>query len=317
MINNRLNMYGEILMKMEELVQKKLRLIFNDDSIIFDKSRFAGGLTNYNYIMNIHGTEYVVRQPGGMTNQMIDRNIEKVNNSIASELGLNSECFYFDELSGIKISVYIKNSKNIALADPCDPKNLRAVSDLMKKTHASPKDFPNIFDWQAELNKYEDIVRELNGSFFFDYAALKKELYDYVNENIRNTISVPCHNDTVPENFVVDGEGRAYLIDWEYAGMNDPSWDVAAYVLESRLTEEAIEYLLLDYYGQMPSNEEILKIKCYMVAQDILWTVWALIRHYNGEDFLDYCNLRYERFRKNMKAMKASPDYSLAEIVKN
>ena len=42
---------------MDELVQRKLRLIFQDDSIIFDKSRFAGGLTNYNYIMNIKGKE--------------------------------------------------------------------------------------------------------------------------------------------------------------------------------------------------------------------------------------------------------------------
>ena len=44
-------------MNMEDLVQQKLRLFFQDDRIIFDKSRFAGGLTNYNYIMNIHGTE--------------------------------------------------------------------------------------------------------------------------------------------------------------------------------------------------------------------------------------------------------------------
>lgn len=304
-------------MKMEELIQKKLRLVFNDESIIFDKSRFAGGLTNYNYIMNIKGIEYVVRQPGGMTNEMIDREIEKVNNSIASELGLNSECVYFDEFSGIKISVYIKNSKNIALADPCCLTNLKSVSGLMKKTHSSPKHFPNSFDWQRELNKYEQIVKELNGEFFFDYDMLKKQLLDFVQKNIKNTISVPCHNDTVPENFIIDDNGRAYLVDWEYSGMNDPSWDVAAYILESRLTEEAIQYLLLDYYGQLPAPAEILKIKCYMVAQDLLWTVWALIRHYSGDDFLDYCYFRYERFRKNVRAITVSSHYSIADMVKN
>ena len=304
-------------MKIEELIQKKLRLIFNDDSIIFDKSRFTGGLTNYNYIMSIKGTEYVVRQPGGMTNLMIDRKIEKINNRIASELGLNSECVHFDEVSGIKISVYIKNSKNVAQTDPCCIKNLRAVSSLMKKTHSSLKHFPNSFDWKTELNKYEQIVQELNGSFFFDYSSLKNQLLDFMQKNINNTISVPCHNDTVPENFVVDDKGRAYLIDWEYSGMNDPSWDVAAYILESRLTEEAIQYLLLDYYGQFPTPEEILKIKCFMVAQDLLWMVWAMIRHYNGDDFLDYCCFRYERFQKNVKAITVSSDYSIADMVKN
>ncbi|MBU3128276.1 phosphotransferase family protein [Clostridium tagluense] len=304
-------------MEMEELVQKKLRLVFNDDSIIFDKSRFAGGLTNYNYFMNIKGTEYVVRQPGGMTNKMIDRKIEKINNLMASEFGLNCDCVYFDDVSGIKISVCIKNSKNIALIDPCCIANLRAVSGLLKKTHSSPKNFPNSFDWQTELNKYEQIIQDLNGGFFFDYSTLKKELVDFMQKNIKNTISVPCHNDTVPENFVVDDNGRTYLVDWEYSGMNDPSWDVAAYILESRLTEEAIQYFLLDYYGQFLTPGEILKIKCYMVAQDLLWMVWAMIRHYSGDDFLDYCSARYERFQKNVKAITVSGDCSIADMVKN
>ncbi|WP_330655596.1 choline kinase family protein [Alkaliphilus sp. B6464] len=307
----------ELLMKIEEIVQKKLRIVFNDESIVFDKSRFTGGLTNYNYIMNIKGKEYVIRQPGGMTDQMIDRKIEKINNNIASELGLNSECIYFDEINGIKISAYIQNSKNIALSNPHCPANLRAVSSLMKKTHSSPKYFPNSFDFETELNKYEQIVKKLNGDFFFDYITLKKQLIDFLRENAKNVISVPCHNDTVPENFVIDNNGRIYLIDWEYSGMNDPSWDVAAYILESKLTEESIEYLILDYYGQLPTPEEVLKIKCFMLAQDLLWTVWALIRHYNGDDFLDYCYIRYERFRKNMKAITVSSEYSIADMVKD
>jgi len=303
-------------MKIENIVQKKLRIVFNNEDIIFDKSRFAGGLTNYNYIMDINGTEYVIRQPGGMTNLMIDRSVEKVNNNIALELGLNSDCIYFDELSGIKISIFIKNSKNIALADPSRPSNLIAVSGLMKKLHSSPKHFPNKFNWLTELSKYEKIVKKLKGDFFFDYTALKGQLLDFVEKNIIQTISVPCHNDTVPENFIIDDKGKAYLIDWEYSGMNDPSWDVAAYIVESRLTEESIRYLILDYYGELPA-EEILKIKCYIMVQDLLWTVWALIRHYNGEDFLDYCCYRYERFRKNIKAITNSPDYSIADMVKN
>jgi thiamine kinase-like enzyme len=302
---------------MDELIQKKLRQIFHDDSIIFDKSRFAGGLTNYNYIIEINGTEYVIRQPGGMTNEMIDRRIEKVNNAIACELGLNSQCIYFDENSGMKISAYIKNSRNIAQADPCDPESIKAVSGLMKKIHFSSRAFSNLFDWRTELEKYEQIVKELNGDFFFDYKALKNQLSDFFDKNIRSKVLLPCHNDTVPENFVVDGKGNAFLIDWEYSGMNDPSWDVAAYILESRLTEPAAEALLLEYYGRMPDAEEELKIKFFMVAQDLLWTVWALIRHYNGEDFLDYCNIRYERFRKNIRAICGKSDFTIVDMVKN
>jgi Predicted choline kinase involved in LPS biosynthesis len=301
----------------EDMIQQKLRLVFNDKDIIFNKSRFAGGLTNYNYIMEIHGIEYVIRQPGGMTNLMIDRKIEKINNTIALEIGLNSECIYFDEFSGIKISKFIQNSRNIAQTDPCDPLSLLAVSGLMKKLHSSTKCFSNVFSWQEELIKYEEIVKEQKGDFFYDYTQQKTDLIDLFKKDIVKTELVPCHNDTVPENFILDEKGKGYLIDWEYSGMNDKSWDVAAFILESRLTEGAIGCLLLNYYGKAPGPEEILRMKYYILAQDLLWTVWALIRHYNGEDFLDYCYLRYERFRKNIKAIKDHSEYPLADMVKN
>lgn len=303
-------------MKMEDLVQEKLRQIFKDENIVFDKSRFAGGLTNYNYIMNIKGVEYVIRQPGGMTEQIINRNIEMVNNNIASEFGVNSNCIYFDKDSGIKISIYIKNSQNVAKLDPCSPKNLESVSKIMKKIHCMPKHFLNHFDWQLELNKYEKIIQQLNGNFFFDYATLKSQLINFVQKNVKNTICVPCHNDTVPENFIIDDTGRIYLIDWEYSGMNDPCWDVAAYILESKLFPEAIHYFTQQYFNGSMTLMDELKIKCYMMAQDLLWTAWALIRHYNGDDFLDYCSIRYERFRKNIQTITNSSDCTIASMVK-
>ena len=300
---------------MEELVQEKLRHAFHDESIVFDKSRFAGGLTNYNYIMNIKGIDYVIRQPGGMTEQIIDRKIERVNNNIASEFGVNSDCIYFDEYSGIKISTYIKNSQNMAQTDPGSPKNLESVSCIMKKIHSSPKHFSNSFDWQAELSKYELIIQQLHGSFFFDYATLRDQLITFVQKNIKSTILAPCHNDTVPENFIIDDTGRTFLIDWEYSGMNDPCWDVAAYILESKLSAEAIQHLIQNYFNQPLTPMEELKIKSFMMAQDLLWTAWALIRHYNGDDFLEYCCIRYERFRKNIKTMTKSPHCSIASMV--
>lgn len=300
---------------MEELVQEKLRHVFQDESIVFDKSRFAGGLTNYNYIMNIHGTEYVIRQPGGMTEQIIDRKVESINNNIASEFGVNSDCIYFDEDSGIKISVHIKNSRNIAQANPSSPQNLEAVSCLMKKIHSFPKLFPNQFDWQGELSKYEGIIQQQQGDLFYDFLPLKERLVNFVQKNIKSTSLVPCHNDTVPENFLIDNTDKTYLIDWEYSGMNDPCWDVAAYILESKLDAEASQYLIQQYFGRPLTPQEEVKIKSFMMAQDLLWTAWALIRHYNGDDFLEYCSMRYERFRKNIKTISKTPHYSLANMV--
>jgi thiamine kinase-like enzyme len=304
-----------LMKKIEELVQEKLRYIFQDESIVFDKSRFAGGLTNYNYFMNIKGIDYVVRQPGGMTEHMIDRKVERVNSMIASQFGVNSDCIYFDENSGIKISIRIKNSQNMAQAGPWLPQNLAAVSGLMKTIHSFPIIFPNRFDWQAELFKYEQIIKQQRGDLFFDYTSLKNQLFHFVEKNISNICLVPCHNDTVPENFIIDDTGRTFLIDWEYAGMNDPCWDVAAYILESKLPAEAIDDLNQYYFGRPLTSMEELKIKGFVMAQDLLWTVWALIRHYHGDDFLEYCRIRYERLRKNINAIAKSSNYTIADMV--
>lgn len=303
-------------MNIEDLIQIQLRQIYNDDSIIFDKTRFAGGLTNYNYIMNIKGIEYVIRQPSAMTHLMIDRKIEKINNNIATNIGLNAECIHFDEDTGIKISKYIKESKNIGEANPLCKENIKIAVNLMKKIHLTDNKFPNIFHWEEEIDKYEDIVLGLNGALFSDYPRNKELLLNFMKENIKKTNLVPCHNDTVPENFLINQNSEGYLIDWEYSGMNDPAWDLAAYIIESKLDKEAIEYILLDYYREMPDDQEILKIKSYMMAQDLLWTVWALIRHYDGDDFLDYCMLRYERFKKNIKNILSKPKYTIADMVK-
>lgn len=52
----------------------------------------------------------------------------------------------------------------------------------------------------------------------------------------------PCHNDLVAENFLKAEDGTIYLIDWEYSGMNDPMWDIAALFLESNFTDESQDY---------------------------------------------------------------------------
>lgn len=303
---------------MEALVQRTLRTVFADDSIVYDKSRFAGGLTNYNYIMEIHGKTYVIRQPGVMTDRMLNRPVEQVNNVIAAGLGVNSVCIYFDQDTGIKISEYVDNAKTFAVLDPCAPECVRSVAALLKTLHASPRPFLNIFNWTEELLKYEQIVQEQNGQLFSDYPFLKKQLLAFIATHVASLEMLPCHNDTVPENFLMNTvTGRAYLIDWEYSGMNDPTWDIAAYIGESRLTRDAITALFSDYFGAAgPTAAELIKIKCFVMAQDLLWSVWAVIRHYSGEDYLDYCYNRYNRFRHDLKELCKDPNYPLSEMVK-
>ncbi len=81
----------------------------------------------------------------------------------------------------------------------------------------------------------------------------------------------PCHNDTVPENFVKDINERMYLIDWEYSGLNDPMWDLAAHSIECDFSEDDEELFLNLYFNNLIEDKHKIRILVYKICQDFLW----------------------------------------------
>ena len=110
-----------------------------------------------------------------------------------------------------------------------------------------------------------------------------------------------CHNDAVPENFIVAEDGRMYLLDWEYSGDKDPMADFAALFLESGFTPENQDFVLREYFeGDIPVNA-YKKIRCYQVLWDCLWAQWTVIKEANGDDFGTYGIDRYNRAINNLR----------------
>lgn len=108
----------------------------------------------------------------------------------------------------------------------------------------------------------------------------------------------------VPENILLNQED-IYIIDWEYSGMNDCMFDIAAFFLESQLSDKEKETFLLQYFE---NNLDIHIVKreilFYQFTQDILWFVWTLIKEENNENFGDYGINRFKRALNNMSNIK-------------
>ena len=260
-------------------------------------------MTNKNYLITIDDKKYVLRNPGAGTKEMINRNNEAKNAQIISDLNLDAKLIYLNKETGIKISEYIENAET--LVPETARNNFKQVAEILKKLHNSNIIFDNIFDSFVEMEKYERLSIKENGKFYEGYEKVKKEVFGLKEKlNKLNIELKSCHNDTVPENFIKSGE-KIYLIDWEYSGMNDPMWDLAAHSLECNFSkEEEKEFLDFYFLGKM-TKEENLRIQIYKICQDFLWSIWTILKEAKGVSFGDYGIERYNRAIKLLGELKS------------
>ena len=112
----------------------------------------------------------------------------------------------------------------------------------------------------------------------------------------------PCHCDPLCENFLDTGE-RMWIVDWEYSGMNDPLWDLGDLSVEGEFGPEQDGELLAAYFGGPPPAAAGGRMVAYKAMCDLLWTLWGLIQHANGnpaDDFWAYAINRFGRCRALM-----------------
>jgi thiamine kinase-like enzyme len=85
--------------------------------------------------------------------------------------------------------------------------------------------------------------------------------------------------------------------------MNDPIWDVGDFAVEAQLTPENERVLRDAYFGGEPTPSELGRYVIYKAMCDLLWTLWGLIQHADGnpaDDFWAYANRRFARCKKLM-----------------
>lgn len=265
-----------------------------------------GGMTNKNFKVTINdGRQYVLRIPGTGTEKLINRIHERKNSALASKLGIDANLIYFNEGTGVKISELIPNAETLNPQTAKWEKNMRLTTGVLKKLHTSNIYMENIFDIKEMIFYYESLVDEANGEMYPDYPWLRENVMEILEEFLAMGVPLcPCHNDLVPENLVKSGDDKIYLIDWEYAGMNDPVWDLAAHSLESSFSSKDDELFLSLYFTEGITDEIRTRFMMHKIFQDFIWSLWTVYREAEGDDFGDYGINRHNRAIKNTKLIK-------------
>lgn len=266
-----------------------------------------GGMTNHSYKVTMEdGEELLVRIPGEGTEEMINRADEKKSTELGCKLGIDSELLYFGD-DGTKVMKFIHDPQEMNEAVMRKKENLLQAAAIFHRLHYSGVDTGVRFEVFEMAELYERIIREAGVMFYVDYQDVKntvmaiKAALDAISVAPR----VPCHNDSLMGNWVLDGKGKLYLIDWEYSGMNEAMWDLSCLSIEADYSEQNDEDLLEAYFGRIVTMEEKKRFIAAKMYVDFLWTLWGLTRiPYDGEFMQDYADGRYKRLKKNIDAYK-------------
>jgi len=124
----------------------------------------------------------------------------------------------------------------------------------------------------------------------------------------------PCHNDLLNANFIDDGT-RIRIVDWEYAGMGDPAFDLGNFSINHELTRDEDAALLAAYDGDVTPHR-LARLTVMRVVSDFREAMWGVLQQGISTldvDFVEYAGEHFDRLLAN--ATTPLFERSLREVV--
>ena len=164
------------------------------------------------------------------------------------------------------------------------------------------------FDIFKQIDFYE-YLWDGAPSVYRDYNDTKIKAFE-LKEYIDNCKIEMCltHIDAVPDNFLFTADGDIRLIDWEYAGMQDPHVDIAMFCIYALYDRKQVDRLIDIYFENKCEKQTRLKIYCYIAACGLLWSNWCEYKRSLGVEFGEYSLRQYRYAKEYYKIFKEEYD---------
>ena len=182
-------------------------------------------------------------------------------------LDLAPKALYVDPSNGILIWEYVLGAEIIF--DSADTKqSIGSLGKCLRTIHSIdiPENSTDIFSNSMSL--YHELLRDTADAYLFKKAS---NLYnELLNDDVSKVLS---HNDLHKKNILWND--AFYFLDWEYAGMNHPCFDIASLVRSFQLSKKEVHELSIGYsFNTKLFNQE--KIKKWIEFIEYLDEVWKL-----------------------------------------
>jgi thiamine kinase-like enzyme len=274
-----------------------------------------GGITNTNYVATVDGGRYVVRVPGERTELLgIDRANEAEAAYRAAALGIGPPVVgelpeIGTLITGLVPGHHLEPAPFIA--------RLGEVVPLLRRFHQSGPlagAFPihRVVEWHAR-----------DAAAYGVQPPAAYERLHHESTRIERAFAsapmdpVPCHNDLLPGNLLfedaaTEGErfgeaGRVWLLDFEYAGMNDRFFDLGNVSVNCGLDPAAEEALLTAYFGGVTSSRWA-RLQLMKMMSEFREGMWAVVQQAISTLDTDFVSYADERLG-NCERLAALPEF--------
>ncbi|HEV7586331.1 MAG TPA: choline/ethanolamine kinase family protein [Solirubrobacteraceae bacterium] len=265
-----------------------------------EPSELGGGITNRNFRVTLGDRDFVVRRPGKDTDLLgIDREAERLATATAARLGIAPEVAA--SLEECLVTRYIA----CRTADAGElQQRVEEIARALRSFHDAALEMPVSFWVPDLLESYALIVRRRGGELPAAYAQVLA-IARRIGEALPLTRRRPCHNDLLPGNIIfAQQDERILIVDWEYAGMGDPRFDLGNLSVNNGFDEATDERLLAAYHGSPPTDGVRASLKLMRVMSDAREAAWGVVQGEVSELDFDFEGYGREHLRRLQDAVE-------------
>jgi thiamine kinase-like enzyme len=258
----------------------------------------SGGITNRNFLVEAAGTtdRWVIRLAGNDTHLLgISREVEHAATVAAAGVGVGPEVTGFIRPEGYLVTRFIEGS---AVSDEAvhRPETIRRVADSLRRIHDGPP-IPGLFVPFRIVEAYQALAAARGVAIPPEYSVARSVARRIELALLANPIELrPCHNDLLNANFIDDG-ARIRIVDWEYAGMGDPFFDLGNFSVNHDLAPDEDEILIEAYEGVV-RPDRLARLALMRTLSDFREAMWGVLQQGISTldvDFVAYAGEHFDR----------------------
>jgi thiamine kinase len=257
-----------------ELERLALRHVPGEGAVVM--SRLERGLLNQSYRVERGGHRYALRLPLPNAPELgLDRGWECRVLERAVAAGIAPRIEFCDPPQGILVARWVDGAAWTS-EQARRPESTADVALLMRRIHALPvPPAARTMSPGAWIAHYHEALEGAGAE-----AKHRRAQGSGVEARLAALARPPrpaavlCHSDLHPQNLIAADQGLV-LLDWEYAHVSEPFWDLAGWTCNNDLGADSRRLLLQSYLGRPPATDDEARLQTLIWLYDYVCLLWS------------------------------------------